>query len=220
VKNINHIISIPFEAFKGKLIAFIKESGAEYGNVKIEVYFSIENLSELCYKAFYIPTSYPDEILYREGVVCHFLDAIRENPSIKMANPKLRNLSDAIINKENIYETILVNQDGLVTEGSRSNIFFIKSGTIYTAPSHLVLEGIMRQKVIQVIADNGISIEQNAVPKNDIHLFDACFITGTSPRVLPIKEIANVKFKVPDRVTTKISDLINNMVTNHISNQL
>ena len=53
-----------------------------------------------------------------------------------------------------LYEAIL-HRDGLVTEGSSTNMFGIKDGVVYTHPAtNLILEGITRQVVLRSCAMN------------------------------------------------------------------
>lgn len=220
IKNIRHQTTLLRSDLRSIILSLIKESGAQAGNIKIEFCFSDDKVNEHYYKVFFIPTSYPNETMYKEGVVCNFLQATRDNPSIKMANQKFRKLSDSKIEKESIYEAILVNEKGKITEGSRSNLFFIKANIVYTAPKKLVLEGIMRQKVIQIIRELEIPIRFTAISKDKLHLFEACFITGTSPRILPVKSIENITFHVPHVLTARIRILLNNLIDSHITNNL
>lgn len=201
------------------LIDYIQNSRVEFGNVKIEYIFTSDVESELYFRAYFIPTSYPDSKMYREGVVCNVLNAERHSPSVKMANPELRQLSDSIIKKEKVYETILVNKDGLITEGSRSNLFLIKTGAFYTAPDYMVLSGIIRQKVLKIIKDHQLPVIKEAVNIIDLPLYEACFITGTSPRVLPVRQIGDIRFNVSNTLIYNIHNLLNQLILNHINQQ-
>lgn len=219
IKTIHKKSSIGANDLKRLLIDYIQKSRVEYGNVKIEFIFSSEVETELYFRAYFIPTSYPDASMYTEGVVCNVLNAERGSPNIKMANPELRQLSDSVIKKDRVFETVLVNKDGLITEGSRSNLFFIKTGVIYTAPDIMVLPGIIRQKVVQIIIEHKIPIKMEAVNIKDLPLFEACFITGTSPRVLPVRQIGNVCFNVSNTLICNIQHSLNQLILNHINQQ-
>ncbi len=58
------------------------------------------------------------------------------------------------------YEALLVNEEGYITEGSRSNVFLIKDGVIYTPADRDVLLGITRAKVIDLIRDYGFPFQK------------------------------------------------------------
>lgn len=206
INKANCLFSVKKDDFEILLIEFIKKSNVLIGNVKIEIYFPQNALNERFYRVFFIPTAYPDKEMYEKGVVCKLLYEERNNPSVKIANPTLRNISDNMILQESIYETILVNNSGQITEGSRSNIFFIKNECFITAPDSMVLGGIIRSKVIELIKLNNMSILFKAIYVNELHEQDACFITGTSPRVLPIRQIEDIYFHVPHIQTCKIME--------------
>ncbi len=199
------------------LNGLIEKSGVQAGNIKIEVYFSDSSVKHQYLRAFFIPTNYPDNDLYQNGVECIFLDAMRKTPSIKIADKQLRSKSDNLLVKENIYETVLVDNKGLITEGSRSNIFLIKRDVIYTAPCNMVLEGIMRQKVLEIINGNNIELKIEAVCKEDTELFDAAFLTGTSPRIIHIKRLGDKFFKVPHKLIIKISENLTELINFQIN---
>lgn len=211
--------SIGANDLKSLLIDYIQKSKVEYGNVKIEFIFTPEVETEQNFRAFFIPTSYPDDKMYHEGVDCNVLHAERDSPSVKMTNPELRQLSDSVIKKDRVYETVLVNKDGLITEGSRSNLFFIKTGVIYTAPDVMVLPGIIRQKVLQIIIEHKIPIKMEAVNIKNLPLFEACFITGTSPRVLQVRQIGDICFHGSNNLIYKIHNLLNQLIISHINQQ-
>ena len=75
---------------------------------------------------YYIEPIYPTAEQYRNGVKGILFHAERKNPESKVINHKLRscNLSQAYPGR--CYEALLVNEKNLITEGSRSNIFFLK----------------------------------------------------------------------------------------------
>lgn len=219
IEQTGHKPGIPMDTLKENLMQMIYRSKALTGNIRIEFGFEKPAPDPTFFRAFFIATNYPDNSMYDTGVVCNFLEATRLNPSVKMANPDLRHRSDQLIEKEQIYETILVNHEGFITEGSRSNLFFIRDNRIYTAPDHLVLKGIMRQKVLQVIRDQKIRVIMEAISKKDLHLFEGCFITGTSPRVLPVQRIDTLNFKNPNPLISDIRTGLNNLIANYIVNQ-
>jgi len=63
---------------------------------------------------------------YDTGVITIFLHQERINPNAKVWNQKTRESTILKLQKADAYEGILVDEEGYVTEGSRSNIFFIK----------------------------------------------------------------------------------------------
>lgn len=87
--------------------------------------------------------------------------------------------------KECIFE-----RNGLITEGSRSNIFFILKGRVYTHPeSGHILSGITRANVIRLAAESGITVVEEAVSLGTLSSCEEAFITNTSSEVTPVTEI-------------------------------
>ena len=142
------------------------------------------------------PTHYPSAQQYAEGVKTELFHGERKNPNIKMMDQALRDATDAAIREHNLYEVILVDRDGQITEGSRSNIFFIKNGEVFTSPLHQVLPGVTRGKIIEIVRSKGIRVHEEPISASDIAAFDAAFISGTSPKVLPISSVGDIAYDV------------------------
>ena len=198
-------------------LAAQSETGS--GNIKIKCFFKQRETKERGYHAYFLPTNYPDNNLYTNGVRCRLLEESRPLPSVKIANPALRQLSDNIIQQENVFETIL-HHNGIITEGSRSNLFFVKGNTLITASDELVLSGVMRKKVLQIINEKQYSIKMTALKVNELSTIDAAFITGTSPRVLPIREIENLTLNPSHPIIISLRNGISQLIQIEIKNQL
>jgi len=141
------------------------------------------------FQAYFIPHFYPDEEMYQKGVTCGLLYALRTDPNVKAVQSGLRARANAMISDEGYYEVLLVNHEGRITEGSRSNLFVVKAGKLYTAPDSEVLPGITRMKVIGLAEAMGVEIIYESPSLKDLEHADAVFLTGTSPKVLPVSRI-------------------------------
>ncbi|MBA4322198.1 MAG: D-alanine aminotransferase Dat [Odoribacter sp.] len=81
-------------------------------------------------------------------------------------------------------------RNGLITEGSHSNIFFVIDGTLFTHPeSNSVLSGITRKNILRIAQDAGISIREEAVVENRIRFIKEAFISNTSAEVTPVIDL-------------------------------
>ena len=187
-------IGMPVPFTSEKLAESIREL-AEEGqikdhNLKLEVDVSGHGVLYLN------PTHYPSAQQYAEGVKTELFQGERKNPNIKMMDQALRDATDAAIREHNLYEVILVDRGGQITEGSRSNIFFIKNGEVFTSPLHQVLPGVTRGKIIEIVRSKGIRVHEEPISASDIASFDAAFISGTSPKVLPISSVGDIAYDV------------------------
>ena len=84
------------------------------------------------------------------------------------------------------FEPIFYNKSKIITEGAIRNIFFIKDNIIYTPSIDLgILNGITRQKVIQLAISSGYQVKESNIGYNNINSMDEAFITSSSIDILP-----------------------------------
>ena len=161
----------------------------------LKIVFNYKN-DETNYLVYFIESSYPSESQYKNGVKGILFFAERKDPESKVINHKLRSSIYHKLILESGYEAILVNENNLITEGSRSNIFFLKGEALTTAPDNVILNGITRKHILEICIENNIRVEFACVKADEIKEYDAVFITGTSPMVLPFCCIDNNFFNV------------------------
>jgi len=161
-------------------------------NIRVTVAFvGQEHSLHICY----VTSSYPTGKMYSEGVNVMLYHAERFDPGVKLLNTRMRLAIYAELEKRQAYEALLVNPDGFITEGSRSNVFFVTSdGCLYTAPDKMVLGGITRKYIIDICRKEGTEVYFEPVEASLISMFTAVFLTGTSPMVMPVERIDNVRF--------------------------
>ncbi|WP_027633881.1 aminotransferase class IV [Clostridium hydrogeniformans] len=157
------------------------------GNIKV-VYAADRNRLS----SYYIPYSYPKENLYKEGVHTIAFHGERENPNAKVINNGFREKVNEAIEQNNAYEAILIDNEGRITEGSRSNIFMIMNNTVITSPVEAVLPGVTRAVIMKVCGKLNLNIEEREVHEEELKDLQGLFISGTSPKVLPIKSVDSI----------------------------
>lgn len=153
------------------------------GNIKYVLHFTDSGTDEYL---FQIPHHYPTETDYEQGVPAMTYRMMRENPEVKYFNQNLRTLSNRLMETHRVYEILLVDKEGYITEGSRSNVFFVQGQILYTSPSAYVLPGTSRKRVFDICNEQGISLLEQRIALKNIRQFDAAFLTGTSPLILPL----------------------------------
>lgn len=174
-----------------KLNYFIRQEYLTEGNIRYVLLFTDEGLDEFIYR---IPHQYPTPEQYQSGVDTITLKAVRENAEIKYINVNLREKSDQLIRSEKVYEVLLIDEEDHITEGSRSNLFFIADDTVYTPPLPYVLPGTARKRIIEICRKQNIPVIEQRIPFSSISRYAAAFLSGTSPLVLPIRTINQLKF--------------------------
>lgn len=198
-----------------QLKQLIEISEIREGNVRLLLYYHSGQVNVSC---FFISHFYPLEEEYSHGVKVRSFGFERPDPNIKLWNEAFRKRVNQFIRDEQIYEAILVNEEGMLTEGSRSNLFFLdKQNRIITAPTKQVLPGITRKYVFQICNDLGLQIIEEAVSLSNISAMHACFISGTSPKVLPIHQLDNTTYNVGHSFIQKIGRAFNELVLASLS---
>jgi branched-chain amino acid aminotransferase len=199
--------------FRHNILELVRLNHIKNGNVK----FVLGELKKVNQWSFsFIPHSYPSTNDYEQGVNTEFLFAERENPNAKIIQNIVREKANQLIADQNLYEVLLVDRDGLITEGSRSNVFFVKGNRFYTAPAYQVLVGVTRQKVLECLTELGFTIVEEAVLASEIKTYDAAFLTGTSPKVLPVRSIGKQVFNTQLSVVKELMDQYNSLIDNYI----
>jgi len=148
------------------------------------------------YLVYFIEPIYPSDELYKKGVKGILFFAERKDPESKVINHKLRSSIYHKLILEGGYEALLVNEANQITEGSRSNIFFLKGDTLITAPDEKILNGITRKYILGICHDKKIKVQFRCVPVDSLQDYDAAFMTGTSPMVLQFYCIGDIYFNV------------------------
>jgi len=91
---------------------------------------------------------------------------------------------------ENGMKECIFVRNGMITEGSHSNIFFVIDGTLFTHPeSNFVLSGVTRKNILRIAQESGIKIREEAVQENRIRFIKEAFITNTSAEVTPVIDL-------------------------------
>lgn len=88
-------------------------------------------------------------------------------------------------------EAIMLNDDGMVAEGSAMNLFLVRDGVLITPPvTANILEGVTRATVLQLAEhDLGIPVEVRSVNRTELYVADELFFAGTGAQVAPIIEV-------------------------------
>jgi len=194
---------------------FIASQKRESGNIKLSFTFN-QTTFEPQYDLNFVPHYYPTHEEYTYGVKVGLLKADRPLPNAKIQNSEIRDLANRQIASENLFEVLLVDSEGYITEGSRSNVFFIRDNTIYSAPGEKILHGITWIKILQICRNEGISVAETMIPEGDLNHFEAVFLTGTSPKVLPISSINKIIYKTDHPLVIRLQQLYDQLIEDYL----
>jgi branched-chain amino acid aminotransferase len=175
-------------------------------DINLKVVFNFNGPESNCL-IYYIPSFYPADEQYRNGVKGVLFNAERRDPGVKLINSLLRSEINHKLSVEKGYEALLVNRNGFITEGSRSNIFFISGNRLVTAPDDSVLGGITRKYLIEICCETGIPLEYRCINVSEISDFESVVMTGTSPVVLPLRSVDDILFNVSHPLIAHLRNL-------------
>ena len=87
-------------------------------------------------------------------------------------------------------EAILLDEHGMVCEGSGENIFVVQDGVIATPPQTAsILDGISRRSVMQIARDHGFNVVERDIARAELYLADEIFMCGTAAELVPVREV-------------------------------
>jgi branched-chain amino acid aminotransferase len=216
---LNHKIHITAESMKANIMNMIKINNVKNNNIKIIVNKLCDDVFNEYY--FFINSEYPGPELYSNGIKTITYKVTRKNPNAKVIYQNMRDEINHKLKENNCYEALLVDDNSNVTEGSRSNLFFIGADghnhyKLYTAPAKDVLIGVTRKKIISLCKTNDIEVVETPIALASIKEFSACFISGTSPKILPIHGIDDHCYNLENPLLQRIILLYNQEINTYI----
>lgn len=203
---------------KQLLKLLIETNQTESGNIKLIAYTD-EPGSIRKTAAWFIPAYYPSDEQYTIGVTLVSMDLGRKHPTCKVQDNKYKEAVAQRLQESKAYEVLLAHNEN-VTEGSKSNVFFVRDNCVFTAEDEQVLGGITRSKVIDLCSKHSIALFKGEIQLGQLSGFDACFLTGTSPKVLPISRIDQIGFRVPHQLIRFLMNEFDQMIKDNIENFL
>ncbi len=77
--------------------------------------------------------------------------------------------------------------DGNVAETASTNVFMVRDGVVFTpVPNGTFLAGITRKRVIGLLRDDGVEVQEVSLTVEDFHQAEEIFLTGNASKTLPV----------------------------------
>ncbi|MGE7216684.1 aminotransferase class IV [Priestia koreensis] len=154
----------------------------------------------------------------RSGVAVLTLEDERwKNCYIKSLNllPNLLAKQRAV--SQGFEEAILV-KDGFITEGSSSNVFVVKHGTLYTTPAtNRILHGITRAAVLECADRVNVPVQEKDMSIDFFLDADEAFFTSTSVELMPISRINDTSLPHERPITASLHSAYKKLYAKKIS---
>lgn len=112
------------------------------------------------------------------------------DPKIKSLNYLNNVLAKLEAIEAGCLEAIMLNKQGYVAECTGDNIFYIKTGILYTTDASCgALKGITRETVLEASEKIGLKTKVGNITGYDLYTADECFLTGTAAEIIPVINI-------------------------------
>lgn len=90
---------------------------------------------------------------------------------------------------EGAFEALYV-KDGVVLEGSHSNLWAVRRDQLITYPaSNYILPGITRAEVFELASDLGLDAVEDMLYLEDLYDVDELFLSGTTTEIMPVVRV-------------------------------
>lgn len=137
---------------------------------------------------------FPDRKLYRDGVSVITAHYERLFPHAKTLNMLGSYLAYRKAREAGCYDALLVDRDGMITEGTRSNLFGIRGKTVISPPADDILQGVTRTAVLRLLTTHGYDYKETHISPANIDAYDGAFLTNTSSGIMPIRRVDSFEY--------------------------
>lgn len=136
------------------------------------------------------PLVLPSDAVRARGVACVTMDDKRwlhcEIKSVSL----LGNVLAAQYASENEATEAIQFRDGMLTEGSSSNVWIVRNGVLAGPPKdNLILEGIRYGLIQELCAANGIALETRRISREEVFAADEVMLSSATKELLPVTRI-------------------------------
>jgi branched-subunit amino acid aminotransferase/4-amino-4-deoxychorismate lyase len=152
--------------------------------------------------AFATNPHYIPEKAYRDGITAITVRAQRPFPRAKTLSMLASYLAYERARAAGAYDALLVDGEGFVHEGTRTNLFVTDGTAIATPPGTHALEGVTRAHVIASLGD--IPLRERLVTERELAGTAGAFLSSTSSGVVPVSLIDGRAIPIPPIVREAI----------------
>ena len=164
---------------------------------------------------------------YESGVEMIVASVLRNpkesiDPAIKSGNYLNNVLAYQQAKKQGAFDAIMLNADGMVTEGTTSNIWIVKDRKLKTPPLAAgLLSGITRKTVLELAKKYKIPFEETNFSPDELKEADECFLTSSTKELVPITKIDEISIGLgtPGELTKRLHQIYRKQVEEYTSKQ-
>lgn len=117
-------------------------------------------------------------------------------------------------------EGLMLDPHGFVNTTNACNFFIVRKGEVWTSTGDYCMNGVTRQKVIDLCHAEGITVREKNYSLYEAVSADEAFLTGTFGAQTPVAEIDGKPIGTRDRpVTARIQAAYKALIAQHIAEQ-
>ncbi|RMG12437.1 MAG: aminotransferase [Deltaproteobacteria bacterium] len=141
------------------------------------------------------PLEQPPPEAYQRGVEVAIVGVRRNakdavDPAAKTGNYLNNLLALKEARDRGAYEAIMLDAEGRIAEGSTSNVFLVRGGTLETPALETgILEGVTRREVLSVAEALGVPTRECYLRPEDLKQAEEAFLTSTIREILPVTRV-------------------------------
>lgn len=164
---------------------------------------------------------------YESGVEVIVASVLRNpkesmDPAIKSGNYLNNVLAYNQAKKQGAFDAIMLNAEGMVTEGTTNNIWIVKDGKLKTPPLAAgLLSGITRKTLLELAKINKIPVEETNFSPEELKAADECFLTSSTKEMVPITKIDEISIGsgTPGELTKRLHKIYRQQVKEYTNSQ-
>jgi branched-chain amino acid aminotransferase len=115
-------------------------------------------------------------------------------------------------------EALMLDPHGFVNTTNACNFFIVRRGEVWTSTGDYCMNGVTRQKVIDLCRANDIPVFEKNFSLYETYGADEAFLTGTFGAQTPVAQLDGKPIGTSERpVTTRIQQLYKAMIRDHVA---
>ena len=115
-------------------------------------------------------------------------------------------------------EALMLDINGFVSTCNSTNFFMVKDGIVITSTDQYCMNGITRQKIIDLCVENNMPVVERNFSLYDVYDADECFVTGTFAGVSPVISIdgRTIENKSNNEISASLSILYKKLISDYV----
>ncbi len=115
-------------------------------------------------------------------------------------------------------EALMLDINGFVSTCNSTNFFMVKDGMVITSTDQYCMNGITRQKIIDLCVENNMPVVERNFSLYDVYDADECFVTGTFAGISPVISIdgRTIENKSNNEISASLSILYKKLISDYV----